>query len=604
MVTLSIFNVDLTHFYLLSFLPWLALTLGLVFFNHQVAAYLGEKRRIAREVLDAATRLNTSALHRIHRETGGARMTSLVADNHDQAARVAGLAPSAERVRRARRARSLALAIYGIPLVLLMIGMYLRLFSASTRLGLGLFDYVYPLIVVSVLAALLWALVVEPYSRGNALGDHLRSQEAVDRDTTERGAELLKAGREAAQEARQRADEGRAALMSADQEIADMATIGYRGLQIAHSALGVATIGVIRTENMMAQPFPHRDRIETGINTELDRTARGLSALEACELSPLDPLDSPHLVYETPPTVVPDLGFVIPGTMAPYADSTLGFDESPSAPGDSPSRGRRIAVAATIAALLVGGAAFWYFTHTPAEAAAGTVAAAAPSVSSEPTTPAVPLPETAGQPESSPREAFPVPAGLAEGQDFSFGQATADGSPVHWNCTTPITVRLAGDAPAGSERALAEAIEAVRSASDLPLDVGSSVAGSVSDSTLVPANEILVNYLTPEQISADGLDITGDTLGQGGVRAYENGPVTSGWVGIRTDEPATDPTTTTGREVLWHELAHAVNLGHSQQETASPEIMAPTIEPGQPLAWGPGDLYALAAIGCHSSQTD
>ena len=134
-VTLRIFNVDLTHFYLLSFLPWLALTVGLVFFNHQVAAYLGEKRRIAREVLDAATRLNTSALHRIHRETGGARMTSLVADNHDQAARVAGLAPSAERVRRPKRARSLALAIYGIPLVLLMIGMYLRLFSGLDPVG-------------------------------------------------------------------------------------------------------------------------------------------------------------------------------------------------------------------------------------------------------------------------------------------------------------------------------------------------------------------------------------------------------------------------------------------------------------------------------------
>ena len=61
-------------------------------------------------------------------------------------------------------------------------------------MGLGLFGYVFPLIVVAVLAALLWALVVEPYSRGNALGDHLRSQEAVDRDTTERDEELLVAG--------------------------------------------------------------------------------------------------------------------------------------------------------------------------------------------------------------------------------------------------------------------------------------------------------------------------------------------------------------------------------------------------------------------------
>ena len=50
-----------------------------------------------------------------------------------------------------------------------------RLFSSAERLDLGIFTYVFPLIVVAVLAALLWALVVEPYSRGNALGDHLRS---------------------------------------------------------------------------------------------------------------------------------------------------------------------------------------------------------------------------------------------------------------------------------------------------------------------------------------------------------------------------------------------------------------------------------------------
>ena len=71
-VTLRIFNVDLTHIYVLSFLPWLALTLALVFFNHQVAGYLGEKRRIARETADAATRLNTAAISRLH-ESGMAR---------------------------------------------------------------------------------------------------------------------------------------------------------------------------------------------------------------------------------------------------------------------------------------------------------------------------------------------------------------------------------------------------------------------------------------------------------------------------------------------------------------------------------------------------
>ena len=55
-----------------------------------------------------------------------------------------------------------------------------------------------------------------------------------------------------------------------------MATLAIAELQIAHAALGVGTIGGVRPENMIAQAFPHRHRIEVGINTELDRTARGL----------------------------------------------------------------------------------------------------------------------------------------------------------------------------------------------------------------------------------------------------------------------------------------------------------------------------------------
>ena len=116
---------------------------------------------------------------------------------------VAGLAPSAAQVNRARRSQWLALAIYGIPLILLMIGLYLRLFSSAGRLPLPgffgtVFGYLFPFIAVSVLAALLWALVVEPYSRGNTLGDHLRSQEQVDAETVRIDEELLADGRESA----------------------------------------------------------------------------------------------------------------------------------------------------------------------------------------------------------------------------------------------------------------------------------------------------------------------------------------------------------------------------------------------------------------------
>ena len=72
-VTLRIFNVDFGAISFQSFLPWLALTAGLVFFNHEVAKYLGQKRRHAREIQDAAMRLNTTALHRLHHESGVSR---------------------------------------------------------------------------------------------------------------------------------------------------------------------------------------------------------------------------------------------------------------------------------------------------------------------------------------------------------------------------------------------------------------------------------------------------------------------------------------------------------------------------------------------------
>ena len=198
---------------------------------------------------------------------------------------VAGLAPSAAQVNRARRSQWLALAIYGIPLILLMIGLYLRLFASAERLVLpGLFGtvfgYLFPLIVVSVLAALLWALLVEPYSRGNTLGDHLRSQEQVDAETVRIDEELLVNGREYASEAKKHAEAARTALISADEQVADMAEVGHRGLQIAHAALGVGTIGGVRAENMIAQAFPQRQRIEQAVAEEIGRSENSAKALE------------------------------------------------------------------------------------------------------------------------------------------------------------------------------------------------------------------------------------------------------------------------------------------------------------------------------------
>jgi len=436
-VTLRIFNVDLTDLTWTA-VPWLALSGGLVLFNHQVAGYLGEKRRAARETRDAAIRLNTNGFHGFHELPGTARH---IGQDAVGPGGVAGLAPSAAQVRHTRRAQWLALAIYGVPLGLLLAGIYLRMLSSTGRLmDLGAFGYVFPLIAAAVLASLLWALIVEPHSRGNALGDHLQSQQAVDIDTVERDEELLDQGRAAAAEARTQAADGRAALMSAEQEIAETAELAHRGLQIAHAALGIATIGHVRAENMIAQPFPHRDRIGRAIAAEELRTDSAAEALNGCAFPSIDTAESPHAVYATPPIVVPDLAFVNPGTLAPYAESTLALNPADDGVGDETRRGSRAAVVAgALAVLVLVAAATWYFFLKPTNDAAAVTT-----------------------------ESRIAATDLTQGVDYDFITKAADGSPARWDCATTITVRRAGPAPAGADTALAEAVDASRSASNLP----------------------------------------------------------------------------------------------------------------------------------------
>jgi hypothetical protein len=544
-VTMRVFNIDLSAFSW-SWMPWLALTLGLLIFNHNVAGYLGEKRRAAREVHDAATRLHTHAVHRMHHAADGwpARTAA-------RPGQVAGLAPSADQVRRARRAQWLALAIYGVPLVLLMAGLYLRMFASTERLlDLGVFGYVFPLIVVTVLASLLWALVVEPYSRGNALGDHLHSQLAVDAETVELDEQFVNDGREAAQEALRHAEAARAALMSADQEFTELAEIGHRALQIAHAALGVPTVGVVRPENLIHQPFPHRDRIGRAVQQQEARTADASARLEQPSLTPIEAADSPHSVYETPPAVVPDLAFVAPETLAPYADSTLGFEVG----SEPPRRGRRALLAsAVVLAVLVAGAA-WYLMTQPDPVAADLT----PTATSD---------------------------NLVEGVDYSFLSAAADGTPAQRSCATPINVRLAGTTLAGADTALAGTVASLTATTGLPLAVGEPLSDAVAREQ-VPANEIAVSYVPQPTLEAAGDDVTADTLGVGGGQTDASGRIVNGWIGILGDDAATDPTTADGQKVLWHEAAHALGVGHAAQETA--ELMVPRMDPAAPLWWGPG----------------
>ena len=365
-----------------------------------------------------------------------------------------------------------------------------------------------------------------------------------------------------------------------------MAQLAHRGLQIAHATLGVATIGRTRAENMIAQPFPHRNRIERAIAAEELRTTVAAEALEACALTPIEAGDSPHIVYATPPAVVPDLAFVVPETLAPYAGSTLALDPADEDSGEPNRRRRNALIAGALAVLVLAAAATWYLLAEPVSEAAPATPTTSEATPAAPTTPEAPIP------------ASDVIAGV----DYDFVTRAADGTPARWDCATTITVRRAGPAPQGADTALTEAVDALRSASNLPLVVGAPLPATVDDVD-VPDGEIVVNYIPSQDFEATDADVSTDTLGMGGGWSDATGRITAGWIAIRGDSPEADPTTPSGREVLWHEGAHTLNVGHSVQNTTSPEIMAPVMEPGEPLAWGPGDRFALAAVGCDGSST-
>lgn len=183
----------------------------------------------------------------------------------------------------------------------------------------------------------------------------------------------------------------------------------------------------------------------------------------------------------------------------------------------------------------------------------------------------------------------PSPSGLTEGVDYSYLDSS-QGAPIRWACDTDITVRIAGPAPEGAGAALSEVVARLADASGLPLQADHSPESSSTTHTI----EV---YYAPLGSMAGNLQIDEEqTLGRGGPTWEVGGNITSGTVLIRSDTPATDPTTPSGQHVLMHELGHVLGLGHAEPDT--PELMAPASGSDSKPELGPGDRYALEQVGC------
>lgn len=182
--------------------------------------------------------------------------------------------------------------------------------------------------------------------------------------------------------------------------------------------------------------------------------------------------------------------------------------------------------------------------------------------------------------------------GLIEGRDYSF-IGKIDEAPVHWTCARDIPVVLSGSVPEGADAAFHEVVTALADVSRLQLEV-------VRESEHVdPTVGSIVVYYASIDVQPGSFSAPEGVAGRGGPRYYTSGSlagmVNQGEVVVRDDIEGLEPTTRFGKDVLAHEIMHALGVGHSAEEL--PEVMAPVVDDVWPEI-GAGDTLALRVIGC------
>jgi hypothetical protein len=532
---------------------------GLLFMtNHAAAKWLGRSWREFRNRLSDKRQAETGA-YAAAQNSGAAIAEG--GDPYLDALIAAGKAPSEEVVREARTRVIVAAAVVLPLLAVLATAVGIRLGERAGGVGLG---PVFP-VLIGVLFGLaivvIFLTIARLYSRGNELGDAIEEVSALIEETDE----LIATGSEevlnSCDEARRIGDDALEQLALADDARAQVGAALGQGVNSALVTLGITAPVKVDPSRVQIPENHLRGRATAMLTESAAELTRIVQQIGGIQLDKAVTQGNPHETkYLDAPGGI-DLEFVDPSLReTTTVDSPAMGSLDAGAARSRWSRGRVIGLVALVALLVAVGVAAWLlFGMNPASAAPAPV----PGVPSAP---------------SAPSE--PSAAGLVEGVDYAF--LDTDGPPVHWDCSEPVTVSVAADAPAGGAAAVEEAAQVIGDATGIQLQL---VTG--------PA-DIEVAWAGHDTVAQIGS--SGDAVGVAATSwSPLDGALTSVDITIDEDSPVNDPSTGTALQVLLHEFGHAVGLDHAEDGAA--EVMAPAVDPAF-TGLGAGDLLALAAVGC------
>ncbi len=191
----------------------------------------------------------------------------------------------------------------------------------------------------------------------------------------------------------------------------------------------------------------------------------------------------------------------------------------------------------------------------------------------------------------SPSQWQPTPPPLQYGIDYTFMHRIGR-EPVRWQCSSSITLRIAGTDNEDRHAALASVVAELRTLTLLDLVTSEPTSASLVPAA-IPPGEIHVGYLAASKLAGPAAR-HGDQAGLGAAARCATGCCyIRGVVIVNADLAGRDATADYALAILRHELGHALGLGHA----ARPSLLMHHQITASTTQYGRGDQHGLALLG-------